>query len=304
MIIAFRWQLPILPVTTLMMRMEVFPFRSINRVTVKSELLCFVSDKCDTLPVNQLVDICMNFCKENEIVSARNILLANNAGLLKRKGTNKLNATMEDVVTVVLKPTVKLPVFFATELSRLPPVDLKHCDMAAILIELHGLRAEVRDIAKVQAELTVLRVTSHRLEQDVSKLKQDLLVLRDEVQDVAKVKSDMVVLRSEVQQLSSNTSGVAVTEGSVALIAATAPSAAQVISAAIKTGSLQQASKHKTKCAVGTSTRSKLLSAKVMKPLLPALTVTQSVQTSRPMSTIHWSLITYLRIPSRFNAYN
>jgi len=55
---------------------------------VKSELLCFVSDKCDTLPVNQLVDICMNFYKENEIVSARKILLANNAGLRKRKGTN------------------------------------------------------------------------------------------------------------------------------------------------------------------------------------------------------------------------
>jgi len=55
----------------------------------------------------------------------------------------------------------------------------------------------VRDIAKVQAELTVLRVTSHRLEQDVSKLKQDLLVLRDEVQDFAKVKSDMVVLRQK-----------------------------------------------------------------------------------------------------------
>jgi len=75
----------------------------------------------------------------------------------------------------------------------------------------------------------------------------------------------MVVLQSEVHQLSTNTSGVAVSDVSAALITTTAPSAAQVVSVAIKTGSLQHASKHKTKCAVGTSNRSKLLSAKVMK---------------------------------------
>ena len=85
---------------------------------VKSELLCFVSDKCDVLRVSQLVDNRSNFNKEKEIVSARKILLANNAGLRERKGTNKLEATMEDIVTAVLKPTVKLPVSFATEINR------------------------------------------------------------------------------------------------------------------------------------------------------------------------------------------
>jgi len=39
-----------------------------------SELLCFVSDKCNALPVDDLVKICVDFYTESEIISARNVV--------------------------------------------------------------------------------------------------------------------------------------------------------------------------------------------------------------------------------------
>jgi len=50
-----------------------------------------------------------------------------------------------------------LPIFYAVKIARLPPVDAKHCDMSAVLIELQGLRKLVRDIQKLQEEVCVLR---------------------------------------------------------------------------------------------------------------------------------------------------
>jgi len=47
-------------------------------------------------------------------------------------------------------------VFYAVDLTRLPPTDMKHCDMSAVLIELQGLRNEVRDMKRLQSEVNHL----------------------------------------------------------------------------------------------------------------------------------------------------
>ena len=52
---------------------------------------------------------------------------------------------------------IKLPAFHATDLSRLPPVDADHCDISIILRELQSLRAEVRAISDLRAEVDMLR---------------------------------------------------------------------------------------------------------------------------------------------------
>ena len=60
-------------------------------------------------------------------------------------------------------------------IARLPPVDAKHCDMSAVLMELQGLRREVRDIQKLQEEVFVLRqqlADMVSLRQEVDSLKQ------------------------------------------------------------------------------------------------------------------------------------
>jgi hypothetical protein len=64
---------------------------------------------------------------------------------------------VEDLVKVILNPQSVLPVFFAVDLTRLPPVDVTHCDVSAILKELQALRSEVREITELRVEVMRLK---------------------------------------------------------------------------------------------------------------------------------------------------
>jgi len=130
----------------------------------RSELPCFVVDKCNLIPVDQLVEICTDFYQESEIMTARaelNPLLQSR--LPRRSGTNKCRATMEDIVKTCLNPAVSLPQFYAVELTHLPPVGASHCDVSAILTELQALRAEVREVSFLQEEVAELRAQLYSL---------------------------------------------------------------------------------------------------------------------------------------------
>jgi len=156
-----------------------------------SELLCFVSDKVATMTADHLVDICMKFYKDEEIIAARKVLVDAGLRLVKRQGGNKIAATVVDIVEAVLKPKVKLPEFYAKQLSRLPPVDMKHCDTAAILLELQSLRCEVREFGKLQAEVASLRIESKRtavLQSELVLVQQELPTLRAAIHDMANSK--------------------------------------------------------------------------------------------------------------------
>jgi len=78
---------------------------------------------------------------------------------------------------------VSLPVYFAADLNRLPPVDTNHCDVSAILAELQYLRAEVRDAARLAEEVTMLRqeiAQIHQLKSTVDEVCHDMVKLRDD----------------------------------------------------------------------------------------------------------------------------
>jgi len=137
-----------------------------------SELLCFVSDKCNVLPVDDLVKICVDFYSESEIISARNIVDSAGVRLPKRtRSSDRLRLTVEDIVKCVLDPSIALPEFHAKNLARLPPVDVSHCDVSAILLELRALRAEVRSMGQVTATVETLKTELDELKTSVSDLR-------------------------------------------------------------------------------------------------------------------------------------
>jgi len=74
------------------------------------------------------------------------------------------------IIKVCTDPNITLPVYHAADLSRLPPVDASHCNVAAILAELQQLRAEVRSFQQVSDQLAVLlqEVLESREKQEVS----------------------------------------------------------------------------------------------------------------------------------------
>ena len=134
------------------------------RAPIQCELLCFIADKCQILPFDQLVKICVDFYKEGEIMSARQLLEDAGLHLTKRKGSDKSKSTVENMVKRVLNPNNILPLFFAATLSKLPPVDITHCDVSSILKELQVLRAEVREFGQLQVEIHSLRQSIVELE--------------------------------------------------------------------------------------------------------------------------------------------
>ena len=97
------------------------------------------------------------FSTKDEIMAARQEL--DNVGhrLHKRKGSDKLKSTTEDLVKVLLNPNNQLPEFYAVKLSRLSPVTAMHCDISILLSEIQGLRFEVRAVNQLKSEVNRLK---------------------------------------------------------------------------------------------------------------------------------------------------
>ena len=91
-------------------------------------LSIFVVDKSKIIPVDDLVKLCSDFYREDEIIEGRQLLL-NFCKLPKRKGSDRLRSTSEDIVKCVINPKHHLPTFYAIDLARLPPTDIKHCEL-------------------------------------------------------------------------------------------------------------------------------------------------------------------------------
>jgi hypothetical protein len=131
-----------------------------TRLPVRNELLCFLQQKADVMSFDQLVKICADFYRSEEIIAARTIAEQHvDKRLTRRQGASMLTHTIEDILKLCLDPTSSLPVFYAVDLNRVPPVDATHCDVAAILCELRSLRQEVRLVSQLREEVNQLKVS-------------------------------------------------------------------------------------------------------------------------------------------------
>ena len=132
-----------------------------ERKFVQCDLLYFVQNKCGMLEVDKLVHICTNFYKCHEVESARNLLNSYKRLPKHTGGTidERRERTMTDIVKLCLTPNIVLPVFFSTDMSRIPPVGIEHVDVSALLREVFALREEVRSLAAVRSEIAAMRQT-------------------------------------------------------------------------------------------------------------------------------------------------
>jgi hypothetical protein len=133
-----------------------------NTVAVKCELLYFVMNKCNALHFDAIVNICADFYTVQEVESAR-VLLAeySKKRLALHKGTDveKSRRTMKDIVRICLNPDVQLPVFYSVDMTRVPPVGIEHVDVSSLLQEVSSLRAEVRSLTAVRAEVADIAIS-------------------------------------------------------------------------------------------------------------------------------------------------
>jgi hypothetical protein len=123
-----------------------------------NELLCFMQQKTKVMVFDHIVDVCLNFYSSDEIKRAHSLILKYAKHRLPlHKGAEKDKKTLTDLLKVCLDPNVKLPVFYAVQIGRLPPVSIDHVDLSAILHELISLRNEVKGVALLRTEMGELR---------------------------------------------------------------------------------------------------------------------------------------------------
>lgn len=130
---------------------------------VKNELLYFTQNKCHVLSVDNIASICADFYTCAELEAAR-VLLADCSGkrLTRHKGGSekeRRERTAVDIVKMCVDPNVSLPVFYSTNMARIPPVGVEHIDVSALVQEVAALRAEVRSFAAARAEVADIRAT-------------------------------------------------------------------------------------------------------------------------------------------------
>jgi len=70
-------------------------------------------------------------------------------GLVK----NVVHHTLSSMLKILLDPNVESPTFCAVNLARLSPVDARHVDMSAILLELQQLHAKVHAASCIRDDL-------------------------------------------------------------------------------------------------------------------------------------------------------
>ena len=130
--------------------------------SVHCEVLCFLQNKSKILPFDDLIAICGDFYSISEVTVAKNILeRLISKRITNPKGTDsvKVKKLLIDILKFVLDSNVQLPIFYAVDLSRLPPVGIDHVDVSSILQELTSLRQEVRNMSRIREELDELKAT-------------------------------------------------------------------------------------------------------------------------------------------------
>ena len=126
------------------------------------------------MAVDHLVKLCVDFYRNDEILAARKCVEQFITHRMpKRQGADGARKSLEDIVKLCIDPNLQLPVFYVTDLSRLPPVDATHCDVSALLREIQALRTEVREVTQLKIELENLKVEFHNMKLQSAKPKHD-----------------------------------------------------------------------------------------------------------------------------------
>lgn len=162
---------------------------------IVNELLCYVFNKIDILPVEELANIVARFYDDTEIMSSLVILkdvvngiasTATRRRLPKRIGKDKILKSVEDICTLmhdfsaisVDAPAASLPSFVAFRLSRMPAVDTSHLDVTTLSQQIRELRLEVNTVKSSVVMKDELTSMNNLLLESTSALSQQIQQLK------------------------------------------------------------------------------------------------------------------------------
>jgi len=210
------------------------------------ELLCFMQQKMNVMVFDHIIEVCLNFYSSDEIKKAHSVTVKFAKHRLPlHKGAGKDRKILIDLLKVCLDPNVKLPMFYAIQIGRLPPVGIDHIDLSAILQELVMLREEVKSVVQLRTDLSELRSCLQALSLHKDGCVSDTVVLPSQ-----QLKTNLLVEDVYAKDIS------AATAAQADEINVNVTSAAQVLKKAIHSGNMQSQQVRRHKAVVGVKTGS------------------------------------------------
>ena len=93
------------------------------------KLCAFLQNKANTDPYDLVVNVCSEFCSEEDIAANETLLydmVQPTARYKMRRGNNKKAQNIRDIVNIFLTHSAsEVPTFVAHNLNRLPPLEAK-----------------------------------------------------------------------------------------------------------------------------------------------------------------------------------
>jgi len=169
---------------------------------VRNELLCFMQQKSAVLKFDDLVSIVVGYYSSDEIKGA--VTSVHNyvdTRIPAYKGADKDRKLVSEVLKLVLNPDVQLPSYVAADIAHLPAVDVEHLDMSALLKEMSLLRAEIRCIGTLRAELEQVTSSLMELRTQQSAAETEISLLRAEVRCIGSLRAELEQVKSSLMEL-------------------------------------------------------------------------------------------------------
>jgi len=162
---------------------------SIDKKLVVNELLYFVSNRIDSTPVDKLKTVISDFYREDEILSAKTVLIQNIADLKalgvsaftkKRIGDNKAKASVDDIFSILETADSKnmfdsLPVFCAASPKRIPALPDEMTDLAVVKMDICHLKNQMSSMNdKLDSLFAVVDSLSQSVGHSVQQISHDI----------------------------------------------------------------------------------------------------------------------------------
>ena len=128
---------------------------------IVSELLCFVQNKVDTVPLDTLAKLCVEFYTQEEINKSKMMFFdlidaESRSRCKKNQGPDKSLKDMKDILHLFLQIQVPYKYkFVARNLANIPPLSLLSSDNMKILQEIEMLKSEMKSMAQNQRDFAL-----------------------------------------------------------------------------------------------------------------------------------------------------
>ena len=139
-----------------------------NKVLQIDELLCFLCNNLGKVPKTNLMSVVSNFYEVDEIVAAKKSLFSFADSLqldglprniIRKAGDNKRRLDVDDIYNLMVQLDqlkVTLPVYVASDLTRIPPINPSEADVCALAVNMGHLRTEISSMASLSSKVDTM----------------------------------------------------------------------------------------------------------------------------------------------------